>query len=93
MLNGLQEDVSGDLLKMVGAGSDEKVFSPIRFALKKRLFWLDVNLVTAFMAAEVVVLFDDIIARITTLAIFLPVIAGQGGNAGAQSLAVVMRGW
>lgn len=92
MLNGLREDVSGDLLKMVGAGSDEKTFSPISFALKKRLLWLNVNLVTAFMAAGVVALFEDIIARITILAIFLPVIAGQGGNAGAQSLAVVMRG-
>lgn len=92
MLNGLREDVSSDLLKMVGAGSDEKTFSPISFALKKRLLWLNVNLVTAFMAAGVVALFEDIIARITILAIFLPVIAGQGGNAGAQSLAVVMRG-
>lgn len=47
---------------------------------------------TAFLAAAVVGLFEDIIAKITILAIFLPVVAGQGGNAGAQSLAVVMRG-
>lgn len=92
MLAGLREDVSGDLLKMVGAGKDERTFSPLFFALKKRLLWLNVNLLTAFLAAGVVALFEDIIARITVLAIFLPVIAGQGGNAGAQSLAVVMRG-
>lgn len=92
MLTGLKEDVTADLLKMVGAGGDERTFSPIRFALKKRLFWLNVNLATAFMAAAVVAMFEGIIAKITILAVFLPVIAGQGGNAGAQSLAIVMRG-
>jgi magnesium transporter len=56
------------------------------------LFWLHINLVTAFMAASVVALFENIIAKLTILAVFLPVVAGQGGNAGAQSLAVVMRG-
>lgn len=92
MLKGLREDFSSDLLKMVGAGGDEKTFSPLLFAMKKRLLWLNVNLVTAFLAAGVVAMFEGIIAKITILAIFLPVIAGQGGNAGAQSLAVVMRG-
>lgn len=92
MLAGLREDFSSDLLKMVGAGGDERTFSPLFFALKKRLLWLNVNLVTAFLAAGVVAMFEGIIAKITILAIFLPVIAGQGGNAGAQSLAVVMRG-
>lgn len=92
MLTGLREDVTSDLQKMVGAGGDERTFSPLTFALKKRLIWLHVNLATAFMAAAVVAVFEDIIAKITILAVFLPVIAGQGGNAGAQSLAVVMRG-
>lgn len=92
MLKGLKEDLTSDLQKMVGVGGDERTFSPISFALKKRLVWLHINLATAFLAAGVVSLFTDIIAKITILAIFLPVIAGQGGNAGAQSLAVVMRG-
>lgn len=92
MLTGLKEDLTSDLQKMVGAGGDERTFSPLSFALKKRLVWLHINLATAFLAAGVVSLFTDIIAKITILAIFLPVIAGQGGNAGAQSLAVVMRG-
>lgn len=74
------------------AGGDERAFSPIGFSLRKRLPWLHVNLATAFLAAAVVALFEDVIARITVLAVFLPVVAGQGGNAGAQSLAVVMRG-
>lgn len=92
MITGIKEDLTSDLQKMVGAGGDERTFSPISFALKKRLVWLHINLATAFMAAGVVSLFTDIISKITILAIFLPVIAGQGGNAGAQSLAVVMRG-
>src|SRR6185436_7053408 len=58
----------------------------------KRLPWLYVNLGTAFLAASVVGLFESIIAKITILAVYLPVVAGQGGNAGTQSLAVVMRG-
>jgi magnesium transporter len=77
---------------MFGAGADERVFSPISFSLKKRLPWLQVNLVTAFLAAGVVALFEGVIARLSMLAVFLPVVAGQGGNAGAQSLAIVMRG-
>ena len=77
---------------MVGAGSGERAFSPLSYSLRKRLPWLNVNLATAFAAAAVVAFFEDTIAKLTVLAVFLPVIAGQGGNAGAQSLAIVMRG-
>lgn len=92
LIKGVQEDTTKGLQQMFGAGRDEKPFSSIFFSLKKRLFWLHINLVTAFMAASVVALFEGIIAKLTILAVFLPVVAGQGGNAGAQSLAVVMRG-
>jgi magnesium transporter len=92
MIRGVQEDSTRDIQQMFGAGADERAFSTIWFSLRKRLPWLHVNLATAFMAAAGVALFEDIIARITVLAVFLPVVAGQGGNAGAQSLAVVMRG-
>ena len=92
LIHGVQEDVTKDIQRMVGAGGDERVFSTIVFSLKKRLPWLYVNLATAFLAAAVVALFEGIIAKLTILAVFLPVVAGQGGNAGAQSLAVVMRG-
>jgi magnesium transporter len=88
----VQQEVVEDLQKMVGVGGDERVFSPITFSLRKRLPWLHVNLLTAFMAAAVVALFEPLIAKITILAVFLPIVAGQGGNAGAQSLAIVMRG-
>lgn len=92
LIHGVQEEFVEDLQRMVGAGGDEQTFSPVTYSLRKRLPWLHVNLVTAFLAAAVVALFEDLIARITVLAVFLPVVAGQGGNAGAQSLAVVMRG-
>ena len=62
------------------------------FAVRKRQPWLQVNLLTAFLAAAVVGLFEDTIAQVTALAVLLPVVAGQSGNAGAQALAVTMRG-
>lgn len=92
MIQGVHEELTKDIQRMFGAGADERAFSTIGFSLKKRLPWLHINLATAFLAAAVVALFEGIIAQLTILAVFLPVVAGQGGNAGAQSLAVVMRG-
>lgn len=88
----VQEEATEDFQKMFGVSSDERPFSPFHLSLKARLPWLHVNLATAFLAASVVSLFEDVIAKITVLAVYLPVVAGQGGNAGAQSMAVVMRG-
>lgn len=87
-----QEEATADLQTMVGASRDERALSPVWFSVRKRLGWLEVNLVTAFLAAFVVGMFEDVIAKFTALAILLPVVAGQSGNTGAQSLAVVMRG-
>ena len=87
-----QEDVAQDIQMMVGVAPEERTFSSIWFSLSRRLPWLHINLATAFAAAGVVAIFEDLIHQITALAIFLPVVAGQGGNAGAQTLAVVMRG-
>jgi magnesium transporter len=77
---------------MVGVSKDERALSKVSFAVSKRLPWLHVNLATAFLAAAVVGLFEDTIAKYTALAILLPVVAGQSGNTGAQALAVTMRG-
>ncbi len=88
----VHEDATADIQKMVGASKDEKALSKATFAVRKRLPWLEINLLTAFMAAAVVGLFEDTIARFTALAVLLPVVAGQSGNAGAQALAVTMRG-
>lgn len=87
-----QEDASADLLTMVGANKDERALSPVWFSVSKRLPWLQLNLLTAFLAAFVVGMFETTIAQFTALAVLLPVVAGQSGNTGAQSLAVVIRG-
>ena len=86
------EVASADLQTMVGAGRDEKALSPVRYAVRQRLPWLEINLATAFLAAAVVGLFEGTIARYTALAVLLPVVAGQSGNSGMQALAVTMRG-
>jgi magnesium transporter len=87
-----EEAASIDIQTMVGASADERALSPSLFAVKRRLPWLHINLLTAFAAAAVVGLFESTIAQFTALAILLPVVAGQSGNAGAQALAVTMRG-
>lgn len=87
-----QQDVAGDLQKMVGSTQHERaLWKPWR-AVWARLPWLHVNLLTAFLAAAVVGLFDETISRFTALAVLLPIVAGQSGNTGAQALAVTTRG-
>jgi len=85
-------EVFEDLQKMVGAGGDERALSPVFTVVKRRLPWLYVNLATAFAAAAVVGIFEGVIQKVTALAVLLPIVSGQGGNTGAQALAVVMRG-
>jgi len=92
LLSASKKEMSEDLLAMFGAGREEHALSKVSFAVRKRLPWLQVNLATAFLASMVVGLFEDTIAKITILAIFLPVVAGQSGNTGSQALAVTIRG-
>jgi magnesium transporter len=91
-LDAVRQEAFSDLQKMVGAGADERALSPVGIVVRKRLPWLYVNLLTAFLAAAVVGIFEGTIQQVTALAVLLPVVAGQGGNTGAQALAVVMRG-
>jgi magnesium transporter len=92
LLESSQEEATEDLQRLFGASAEERAFSPVRFKVKRRLPWLAVNLATAFLAAAVISQFQELIAKIAVLAVFLPIVAGQGGNAGIQSLAVVLRG-
>ncbi|HVS66115.1 MAG TPA: magnesium transporter, partial [Thermoanaerobaculia bacterium] len=92
LLDAAREEAVSDLQAMVGASREERALSTAAFAVRKRLPWLEINLLTAFLAAAVVGLFEDTIARVTALAVLLPVVAGQSGNTGAQALAVTMRG-
>lgn len=87
-----QDEAAADMVMMVGASPEERALSPLRLSVRKRLPWLEINLLTAFLAAFVVGIFEDTIAQFTALAVLLPVVAGQSGNTGSQSLAVVMRG-
>jgi magnesium transporter len=77
---------------MVGVEKEERLATPWLHSLKLRHPWLQLNLVTAFLAAAVVGFFQDTIDRLVILALFLPVLAGQSGNTGCQALAVTLRG-
>jgi magnesium transporter len=92
VMQAVAEEASVDMQTMVGASRQERALSPVAFAVGKRLPWLQINLLTAFLAASVVGVFESTIARFTALAVLLPVVAGQSGNTGAQALAVTMRG-
>jgi magnesium transporter len=77
---------------MVGVEKEERLATPWLHSLKLRHPWLQLNLLTAFLAAAVVGLFQDTLDRLVILALFLPVLAGQSGNTGCQALAVTLRG-
>ncbi|HVS62182.1 MAG TPA: magnesium transporter [Thermoanaerobaculia bacterium] len=91
LMRAAQEQATASAVTMVGASEQERALSSPLFAVRKRLPWLQINLLTAFLAAAVVGLFEETIASVTALAVLLPVVAGQSGNAGAQALAVTMR--
>src|ERR671913_2074363 len=88
----IKDEATEDIYRLAGVSSDDSVFSPPLSSLRKRLPWLYVNLATAFMAAAVVKLFESTISQATALAVFMPVVAGMGGNAGTQTLTVIVRG-
>lgn len=92
LVESVQADAMADLQAMVGVSREERALSSPWFAVRKRMPWLQINLLTAFMAAAVVGLFQSTIAKYTALAVLLPVVAGQSGNTGAQALAVTLRG-
>lgn len=92
VVDAIRQESTEDAQAMVGAGREEAVFSSIGDKLRGRLPWLFVNLFTSSLAAIVVLQFDGLIASIAILAVIMPVIANQAGNAGQQSLAVTLRG-
>ena len=92
VVDAIRQESTEDVQAMVGAGREEAVFSSVADKLRGRLPWLFVNLFTSSLAAIVVLQFDDLIGSIAILAVIMPVIANQAGNAGQQSLAVTMRG-
>ncbi len=91
LIDVLQEEATEDMYRMVGLDEDERVFSPVRTSVKRRLPWMLVNLFTAFLAAATVGVFDSTLGKATVLALFMPVVAGQGGNAGTQTATIAVR--
>src|SRR6188768_4313413 len=88
----IKDEATEDIYRLAGVSGDERAFTPALESLRKRLPWLGVNLATAFVAAGVVALFETTIDLFPVLAIFMPIVAGMGGNAGTQTLTVVVRG-
>ena len=88
----MQEETTEDIHRLGGVDEEEKVDGSLRNSIKSRLPWLIVNLITAILAASVVGAFEGTISQVVTLATFMPIVAGMGGNAGTQSLTIVVRG-
>lgn len=91
VLDVIQEQAEEDLMHLAGVDASERIATPARTSFKMRFPWLAVNLVTAFLAAWVVSRFEGTIQRWTALAVFMPIVAGMGGNAGTQTLTVFVR--
>ncbi|MCC7008974.1 MAG: magnesium transporter [Acidobacteria bacterium] len=88
----IKDEATEDVYRLAGVSADDGVLTPPRDSLRRRLPWLLVNLVTAFLAASVVAFFEGTINQVVALATFMPVVAGMGGNAATQTLAVIVRG-
>lgn len=88
----IEEENTEDILKLGGVSKEESMDSSLWESVKMRLPWLAINLLTAFLAAATVSMFEGTIAKVVALAAAMPIVAGMGGNAGTQTLAIVVRG-
>lgn len=86
-----EEEATEDILRFGGVSADEDLAAGWREAVRSRLPWLGVNLLTAFLASSVVSYFLDTLDQVVALAVFMPIVAGMGGNTGTQALAVTIR--
>jgi len=85
------EEHTEDMLRLGGVSKEENIASSLLDSVRMRLPWLIVNLLTAFLAAFTVSMFESTISRVVALAVAMPIVAGMGGNAGTQTLAIVVR--
>lgn len=86
----VEEEATEDMYKMAGIAG-ERLFGPLNHSVRRRLPWLCVNLITAFLAAGIIAIFESTISKVVALAIFLPVIGGQGGVGGTQTFTLLVR--
>ncbi|UTW04496.1 magnesium transporter [Amphritea atlantica] len=88
----IQEQADDKMLRSAGLESNADMFSPVLTSAYKRGYWLGINLITAFVAAWVIGLFEAVIEQLIALAVLMPVVASMGGVAGSQTLTIVTRG-
>ena len=88
----IKEEATEDMYRMVGLTEEEHIYTPLPTVIRRRLPWMVINLATAFLAAWVVGLFESSIHKVSVLAVFMPIVAGMGGNGGTQTLTVITRG-
>lgn len=91
LIDVISEEATEDMYRMAGVGVKEHAFSPVHESVARRVPWLAFNMVWAFAAASIVNVFEGTIEQVAALAVFMPVIAGQGGNAGIQTATIVVR--
>ncbi|MBR9699900.1 magnesium transporter [Candidatus Woesearchaeota archaeon] len=92
VLDVIEEEATEDMFQLAGVHPDESPFDPLSKSLKRRLPWLVINLGTSVLAGLTVAAFADTLGALVILAAFLPIIAGMGGNAGTQTLTLIVRG-
>jgi magnesium transporter len=92
VVDAIQEETSEDIYRIAGLGEDDTVFNNTTESVKKRLPWLYLNLITALASVLVIGFFEETITRMVALVFFMPVVAGLGGNAGSQTLTLIVRG-
>ena len=88
----IREEADHSFMGMAGLTEEHDMFSPVMTSAKRRAVWLGINLMTAFLAAWVIDLFEDTIQQIVALAVLMPIVASMGGIAGSQTLTLVIRG-
>jgi magnesium transporter len=88
----IREDADHSFMSMAGLDEDEDTFAPVLRTAPRRTLWLGINLITAFIAAAMINLFQDTIEKVVALAVLMPIVASMGGIAGTQTLTVLVRG-
>jgi len=88
----IQDQVNSEIFNMAGLDDEDDIFAPILVSSKRRAVWLGMNLITAFIVAGAVGLFQEILGQIVILAVLMPIVASMGGVAGNQTLILVIRG-
>ena len=88
----IREDADHSFMSMAGLDEEEDTFAPVSRAAPRRAVWLGINLVTAFIAASTINMFQDTIEKVVALAVLMPIVASMGGIAGTQTLTVLVRG-